>query len=631
MRCALLALIFGCSLVAPAVSATSSPQVIWRLLDYVAVDYSGAVNDGKVISDSEYKEMTEFATTARRSIEELPASDAKNDLVQRASNLQDAIAQKSEHKIVAGIARELAAKLIAAYPVPLAPSSPPDLARGAALYAEQCSACHGSIGDGHGPAAASLDPPPIAFTDRDRASERSVFALYQVIEQGLDGTSMPSFASLPSQDRWALAFYAGTLAFSKELASTGESIWRSDAELRSHTTLEKLVTTTPAAFSLSAGGESSDAVMAFLRRNPSELVAPSNGGLSLARTRLNAAETAYRNGSAKEAQDLALSAYLDGFEAVEPALAARNAKLLADVEKAMGELRSHMSQSLPADRVSSDVAAIMALLGRAEMALGSRESSATSSFFGSLTILLREGLEALLLVVSMIAFLRKAERNDSVRHVHIGWIAALAAGVATWALATRFISISGASRELTEGVGSVLAALVLLWVGIWMHGKGQADAWQKYVREHMGRAVQRGSAWFLFGLSFLVVYREVFETILFYAALWEQGSTQAIVAGAGAAVVILGIIAIAMLRFSRKLPIAEFFSYSSILIAVLAVVLTGKGIAALQEAGLIAIRPIDAFTRVDLLGLFPNLQAIVAQLLMAALLAIGFIWTRRRA
>jgi high-affinity iron transporter len=162
-----------------------------------------------------------------------------------------------------------------------------------------------------------------------------------------------------------------------------------------------------------------------------------------------------------------------------------------------------------------------------------------------------------------------------------------------------------------------------------MHGKSQADAWQKYIREHMSSAMSRGSAWFLFGLSFLVVYREVFETILFYAALWEQGDTQAIVAGAAVAISALAVIAIAMLRFSRRLPITQFFSYSSVLIAVLAVVLTGKGVAALQEAGLIAIRPLQAVPRIDLLGLFPSLQAIVAQAVMVVLLVIGFLWIRR--
>jgi high-affinity iron transporter len=542
--------------------------------------------------------------------------------------LQEAISLRQDPKEVARVARELAAALIAAHPVPLTPAESPDLARGAALYVEQCAACHGANGDGRGPAAANLDPPPIAFADRERARERSVFGLYQVIEQGLDGTSMPSFASLPAGDKWALAFYVGTLGFPKDLEASGGRVWRSDAELRARTTMESLVTKTPAEL-MSTIGESADALTAFLRRHPSELAPATSSGLSIARAKLRAAEAAYRTGQENEARELALSAYLDGFESVEPTLASHDAQLLAEVEVSMARLRSDIASSLPAAKIAADVRELETLLVRAELSLRANNSSATSSFIGSFTILLREGLEALLLVVSMIAFLRKADRSETIRHVHAGWIAALIAGVATWGIATMIISVSGASRELTEGLGSVLAALVLLWVGVWMHGKSQADAWQKYIREHMGRALSRGSAWFLFALSFLVVYREVFETILFYAALWEQGHTNAVLGGAAVAAVALGAVAIMLLRLSRRLPIAQFFAYSSLLIAVLAIVLIGKGTAALQEAGYLTIRQLQSMPRIEWLGMFPTVESLLAQIAMVVLLAIGFVWTRR--
>ena len=139
------------------------------------------------------------------------------------------------------------------------------------------------------------------------------------------------------------------------------------------------------------------------------------------------------------------------------------------------------------------------------------------------------------------------------------------------------------------------------------------------------------SAWLLFGLAFIVVYREVFETILFYAALWSQGNGGAMVAGAASACVALAVIGWAMLRYSRALPIGKFFNYSSWLMAILTVVLAGKGIAALQEAGIIDIAPLAAVPRVSLIGLFPTVQTIAAQLLMIAALVIGFQWNRQRA
>ena len=111
--------------------------------------------------------------------------------------------------------------------MPLAPATRPDPARGAALYAENCASCHGAKGEGPSGAFAKLDPPPIAFADRERARERSLFGLYQVISQGLEGTAMQSFASLPEEDRWALAFHAGGLAYPD--AERGKRIWRDDA------------------------------------------------------------------------------------------------------------------------------------------------------------------------------------------------------------------------------------------------------------------------------------------------------------------------------------------------------------------------------------------------------------------
>ncbi len=253
-----------------------------------------------------------------------------------------------------------------------------------------------------------------------------------------------------------------------------------------------------------------------------------------------------------------------------------------------------------------------------------------ASFIGAFTILLREGLEALLIVVAMLAFLRKANRSDVLYYVHGGWVAALVTGGLTWIVATYFIGISGASRELTEGFGSVFAAIVLLWVGIWMHGRSNAKAWQSYIDNKLTHALNGPSAWLLFGLSFLVVYREVFETILFYAAIWNQGNGGAVFAGGVAAAVALLVIAWIMMRYSSTLPIGKFFAYSSVLIAVLAIVLIGKGVAALQEAGYLPIHPLAGFPRIATLGLFPTREGIIAPMAMILLLLIGFGYNNRK-
>jgi high-affinity iron transporter len=617
---------------ANAQASDTDVQTAWRLLDYIAVDYGGAVSHGAVSSPSEYAEQTEFAGTVAAKVRALPSKPAQGDLLAGVGRLQHAIADKADPVQVAAMSRGLAAALLAAYPVPLAPNSAPSFARGAVLFDQVCAACHGANGDGHGPAAAALATPPIAFIDLDRARQRSVFALYQVITQGLAGTPMPSFASLPTADRWALALYAGHFAFPDGAATTGAALWQADASLHAVVPdLQTLVGVTPGALEEKIGSDKAIALVAFLRRHPEAVVPRQPGSLALVRERLAQSLAAYRGGDRQRAEALALSAYLDGFEPVEPILGARDASLLARIEGGMGDYRGAMQQGEAVDAVARRAQVLDELLNGAETALAPGSASNVSTFLGAAAILLREGLEALLIVVAMIAFLRKAERLEVMPYVHGGWIGALVAGGLTWAVATWVIGITGANRELVEGVGSVFAALVLLWVGIWMHGKAQADQWQRYIREKMSRALTGRSAWLLFGLAFVVVYREVFETILFYAALWTQGNGGAMLAGAGSACVALAIIAWAILGYSRRLPIARFFQVSSWLMAILTVVLAGKGFAALQEAGIVGIAPLSLVPRVELVGLFPTAQTVGAQVSMAVVLLVGFRWNQRRA
>ena len=623
-------LISALALPRAAFAQASEVQTTWRLLDYVAVDYPGAVSGGKVISAGEYAEMVEFGKSASTRIAGLPAGPHRERLAGEARALNAAIAARAAPAEVEKLARGLAADLIAAYPVPLAPPSAPDPARGAALYAENCASCHGSNGDAKTPIAATLDPPPIAFIDRDRAKERSLFALYQVIDQGLEGTAMASFRHLPPEDRWALAVHAGRFAYPNALEAEGRRIWESDSALRGRIPdLGALAGLTPAALGREIGTDRAAAVTAYLRANPGAVVAKGPGSLDLARERLRQSLKAYESGERKQAEELALSAYLDGFEPVEAVLAARDGGLMRRIEQAMAEVRAAIGRGEPAPIVRDRIAALDGLFAEAETALDPAGASGTSTFLGAFTILLREGLEALLIVVAMLAFLRKADRPAMVRNVHYGWIAALAAGVATWWAATNLIGISGASRELTEGFGSLLAAVVLLFVGIWMHGKAQADEWQRYIKAKVDQALGRGSAWFLFLLAFVAVYREVFETILFFAALSAQGNGLALLAGGAAALALLAVIAVAMLRYSRKLPIAKFFSYSAILMAILTVVLAGKGVAALQEAGLFGVTPVPGVPTISILGLFPTAEALIAQVVSLAALLVGFRWNRR--
>lgn len=609
--------------------AQSAPDArqLWQLLDYVAVDYGGAVEDGKITSESEYAEMQDFTANAVKQIDALPDHADKARVATVIGQLRDAVEHKAAADAVARLAHQAADMLVAAYPIPVAPTHVPDLAKGAALYQQVCASCHGATGGGDGPAAKGLDPEPIAFADAERANARSLMALYQVTSQGVEGTSMASFATLPEEDRWALAYFVGGLSYDDALRDAGKQRWTSDAALRARfTDMAALSTATVQSLSQTMPLEQAREVLAYLRAHPEVITAGKATGVALSRQRLAESLTALKADDRANAMKLALSAYLDGFEPLEPTIAARNKPLMLSVESAMIAYRATITKGSVAE---AEVAAqqLEKLFHQVDEELGSGASDSTATFVGAMTILLREGLEALLIVVGMIALLRKAGRKDALRYVHAGWTSALVAGGLTWAVATYLVEISGASREVTEGLGSVIAALVLLSVGLWMHSKSSAGRWQAYLSEKLSGAMSQGSMWGLFLLAFISVYREVFETVLFFSALASDGHHGALLGGGLTAVAVLAIAAWILLRTSARMPIGKFFSATSILVGVLAVVLVGKGVSSLQEAGWVGATPVS-FPRVELLGMFPTMETLLAQAVVLVIVVLGFSYNR---
>lgn len=614
---------FFFSATASAEKTEASAKQIWQLIDYVGVDYSGAVVNGTIASDAEYAEMRDFTAQALQQAKALPDNAGKAELLRALVTLREAVERKADSGQVSTLARAANARLLAAYPMPVAPKDVPDLKRGATVFQAQCASCHGATGRADGPLAASLDPPPIAFVDRERAASRSVMALYQAVSQGVSGTSMPAFGTLSEEERWAVALYAGTLSHDDAMRARGEKAWKNDPRAKTaFPDLTALATHTESELAPGLGADTARDLMAYLRSQPATVAASSTGGLTLAKARLQESLAAARAGDKATAMRLGLSAYLDGFEPVEPTLSVRDKALVTGVETAMLEYRAALERG---NLTEAEVVAerLNTLFVRAETTLKAGAADATTAFAGALTILLREGVEALLIVVGMIAFLRKAGRTDVLRYVHAGWIVALAAGGLTWAVATYVVDISGASREVTEGLSSLFAAVVLLSVGLWMHQKSSAGRWQAYLKDKLSSALSRRSAWALFGLSFLAVYREVFETVLFFSALAAEGSSGALLAGLATGIVILGIITWVLLRTSTRMPIGKFFAASSVLVAVLAVVLAGKGAAGLQEAGWLTSSPM-AWPHVDILGMYPSFETATAQLLVLMVALAGF-------
>jgi high-affinity iron transporter len=337
---------------------------------------------------------------------------------------------------------------------------------------------------------------------------------------------------------------------------------------------------------------------------------------------------AYQAGDQARAQQLAIAAYLEGFELVEASLRNVDAQLVSDVEREMIALRAQISRGAPLDEVKAQHARAIGLLKQAQEELSGGSLSAGATFVSSLLILLREGLEAILVLAAIIAFLVKANRRDALPYVHAGWGAALVLGAVTWAAATFALGLSGANREITEGATALIAAAMLVYVGFWLHSRAYAHAWQRFISEQVGAALGKGTLWAMAFVLFLflAVYRELFEVVLFYEALWLQAGNAgqgALLGGVAAAAVLLAGIGWAIFKYSVRLPIGPFFGTMSILLALLAVVFAGNGIAALQEAGVVAADPVD-FVSLPVLGLHPTLETLGAQIAVLLIVAGSF-------
>lgn len=602
-----------------------SAQTAVHMLDYIGVDYPEFVQDGKVLNEAEYREQLEFAGQVQALIAQLPGNPKRAQLENTAARLRALVEDKAAGTRVAQASGDLRGAIIDAYALTVAPQDAPDLARAAALYGQLCAACHGAEGRGDGPAARGLEPTPSNFHDDGRMRSRSVYGLYNTITLGVGGTGMASYRHLSEADRWALAFYVSRFALPEAALARGEAAWDSGGLHQVFAGLRDVVALSTEEVRARYGDRAAAAHL-WLRAHPAAVTEGGPSPIRFSIETLKRSLAAYEAGERSQAQQLAITAYLEGFEPVEAGLDNIDARLRTEIEFEMIEYRSLLRAGADVDAARARVRHIVALLDVAQEKLGGEALSPGATFGASFLILLREGLEAILVLAAIITFLIKSGRRDALPWVHAGWAAALVLGAATWFVATYAVNISGANRELTEGVTALLAAGMLLYVGLWLHSKAHSRAWQRFIKERVGAALARQTLWAMAAVAFLAVYRELFEIVLFYQALWAQAGAAAatpLFGGIAIAAVLLAAVGWAMFRYGLRLPIGPFFTVTAVLLAVLAVVFAGQGVAALQEAGTIEIDSVP-FIRVPALGIYPTLQTLGAQVLAAALVGIGF-------
>ena len=611
--------------------ASQIAERLVAVLDYIASDYGGAVENGAVVRLQEYEEQIAMVASARKLAGELVGFQTA-DLDQ----LDTAVRSKAAAADVAARCGAVRERAIVTYRIATAPAIPPSFERGEAIYRVSCVECHGPRGHGDGRRAVELTPRPANLCDRERMAPVTPYRAYCALTYGVANTSMPSLV-LPASDRWSVAFYACALRHLEGVTPRATTV---DARVeRPKVGLATLANSTDDELDKRLAESFPEPVARGLELARLRAVAPFDATagqtpIAYARRAITAARAAAQDGQKGEADRLVLDAYIRGIEEVEAPLRARDPALVVELEDAVARLRSSIASGQAAG-CSAAAGEVLSLLDRAEQKTDSSPIGNAALALWAVLLVVREGLEAALIIAAILAVVRRSGMPPAAaRAVHLGWISALAAGAVTYALARLYLSSLALNRETLEAVISLVAAVFLFATSFWLISKADSRHWIAYVKERAAGSAAKGGVFGLFLVAFLAAYRETFESVLFFEGIMGGVTSRALplAVGAAAGTVLLGGAVYAFGRLQLRLPLGPFFAASGGLLSVLSIVLLGHGIHALEASSLLVPRPIS-LPRIDLLGLYPDAISAGAQvgMLVAIVLVTLAIRLRRRA
>jgi len=610
----------------PQDDQTATVRRIAATTALAAQEYSLGVRDGRVVLAPEVDEARLFLTEARRTAGLLPL-EASRETITELDRLLAMVGRTAPPDSVTLLARSVSNSLAARFNVSLdeIPLRAPALSLGARVYQAQCASCHGSVGRGDGQAAVGLNPPPADLSDYRGLAGATPLDFYRRVTIGVAGTAMPAYENLLSADeRWAVALYASTLRLP---APRGEV----PATLREFTGTARLSDTELAAAlpDLDPATPEARARVAAIRSFAAQETDREVAGPVFARVRvqLDSALGLARAGEGEAASSAAFDAYMT-FEQVERGVRAKNPGLANALEAGFANLRARAAGGATPAELRTLHVTLLGDLENAERTVADRLSP-LNLFLQSFVLLLREGLEAILVVGALMTFLVKTGAGARRRDLHIGVVAAIGASLLTALLLETIFQVSRARQEALEGGVMLVATVMLFYVSYWLLSKMEVAKWNRFVKGRVQDAVTSGSALALASVAFLAVYREGFETVLFYKALFlaSAGSALPVLVGMLVGGVALALVYFAINRWGVKIPLKPFFGVTSAFLYYMAFVFAGKGIAELQEGGVIGTSILPWAPRLPALGIYPTMESLALQGVLLLLLLAGLVWT----
>lgn len=298
-----------------------------------------------------------------------------------------------------------------------------------------------------------------------------------------------------------------------------------------------------------------------------------------------------------------------------------------DTEYQFAKIKRLMTQNAPNKTVRAEIDVILKMLHEDANELDGKKESGWSVFLASFIIIFREGLEAILVIAAISAYLVRSNNKPMLKVVYLSSLFAVFASILVAIALHTIVGLSGANQEIMEGCAMLLATVMLFFISDWMLSKSESIAWKNYVEGKVQNAVSTGSSFALGFAAFLAVFREGAETIIFYQAMLADANEHMDMVwyGLGVGMIVLAFVFV-IIRFGTvKLPLKPFFIGTSALMYLMAIAFAGGGVKELQEADIIEVTPVDFVHSVEILGIYPTRETLVPQLVMVVVVVISII------